>query len=564
MRPGRLLLSCLLPLLLCAAAAAQQPNVLLIIADDLGVDRVGAYATVPDPGHTPRIDALAAQGILFRNAYANPVCSPTRATLLTGRYGFRTGIGLAMNYFLDTFELPASETCLPQALVPAMRSSLTGKWHMGAQKVSGLLHPLLVGFEHHLGVTALIPGFINDGYYLFSKNVDGIESLWSTYNTTDTVDDALAQIGRFGSDPWCLWVTFHAPHAPFHKPPSNLHTFNLPASVSGNIPIHMKAMTEAMDTEIGRMLDSMDPAVLARTIIIFIGDNGTDKPAASPPLNPDKLKGTVYEGGIHVPLIVAGPGIAAGATCSALVNSTDLYATIAEIAGVPHPTATDSVSLVPYFTDPAQRSLRDFAYAEIFQPNGYGPYTSRKRATRGERFKLIWNYTLSDVPSSKELYDLQSDPAETANLLLSPPLSTEAAAALAELTAVLVAQKLPWVVQGYGLAGSGGVPLLEGTGALVGGEHVTLSLTGARPGSPASLVIGLSYILKNFKGGVMVPSPDIMMPGLLTDQLGSVVLGATWPADMPPDLNMYLQCWIADPGGPKGFSASNSLHVSTP
>ncbi|HTE05817.1 MAG TPA: sulfatase-like hydrolase/transferase, partial [Planctomycetota bacterium] len=133
-----------LSLLICTAAAGQQHNVLLLVADDLGVDRVGAYAAVPDPGHTPRIDALAAQGVLFRNAYANPVCSPTRITLLTGKYGFRTGMGLAMNYALDTFEVSPSEVCLPEALAPSYRSFVFGKWHMSTKKVSGLLHPLLV------------------------------------------------------------------------------------------------------------------------------------------------------------------------------------------------------------------------------------------------------------------------------------------------------------------------------------------------------------------------------------------------------------------------------------
>jgi len=552
------------PLLFAATASGQQPNVLLIIADDLGVDRIGAYASVPDPGHTPRIDALAAQGVLFRKAYANPVCSPTRATLLTGRYGYRTGVGLAMNYILDTFELSGAETCLPQALAPAVRSSIVGKWHMSAMNIGGLLHPLLVGFEHHFGSITILDGYIGNAYTNFAKNMDGTEFPTSTYNTTDIVNDALSQIARFGDDPWCLWVAFNAPHAPYHKPPANLHTFTLPPLTNATVPIHTKAMIEAMDTEIGRMLDSMDPAVLANTVVIFVGDNGTDKPAASTPLDPNKLKGTLYEGGIHVPLIIAGPGVAAGAQCEALVNSTDLFATIADIAGLPYATATDSVSLVPYFTDPAQPSLRSFAYAELFQPNGYGPYTSRKRTAVGERFKLIWNYTTSDNPATQELYDLLANPTETLNLLLAPPLAPDAQAAYTALTAVLVEQKLLWAEQGRGLAGTAGIPQLTGNGTLVGGTPVSLALTGARPNAPATMVIGLTYILKNFKGGVMLPAPDFVVPGLMTDAFGSLVIPATWPAGVPGDTDTYYQCWVQDPTAIAGLAASNALHSSTP
>ncbi len=546
------------------AAFGQRHNVLLIIADDLGVDRIGAYAAVPDPGHTPRIDALAAHGVLFQRAYANPVCSPTRATLLTGRFAYRTGIGLAMNYILDTYELAGSEVSLPQVLAPVTRSSIVGKWHLSAQTVGGLLHPLLVGFEHHLGSITILDGFIGNAYTMFSKNIDGIESPATTYNTTDIVNDALSQITAFGNDPWCLWVAFNAPHAPYHKPPANLHTFTLPPLTNATTAIHTKAMIEAMDTEIGRLLDSMDPAVLANTVVIFIGDNGTDKPAASPPIIPDKVKGTLYEGGIHVPLIISGPGVTSGASCAALVNSTDLFATIAELSEAPHDTATDSISLRPYLENPALPSLRNFAYAEIFQPNGFGPYASRRRTALNDRFKLIWNYSLSDTPGTQEFYDLQTNPTETVNLLLSPPLAPDAQAAYAALRAVLVEQKLLWSSQTHGLAGTTGIPTLTGTGTLIAGAPVTLSVEGARPFAPATMVVGLSYIIKNFKGGVMVPAPDLVLSGLMTDEFGSLVLPANWPAGVPSDTNTYYQCWLLDPAGPAGLAASNALRSSTP
>ena len=110
-----------------AQAHDLRPNVLLIVADDLGVDRIGAYQEHPQPAHTPIVDELAADGLLFRNAWSNPTCSPTRATLLTGRYSFRTGVGRAITYAGGTFELPVTEQSLARSLAPAYATAAAGK-----------------------------------------------------------------------------------------------------------------------------------------------------------------------------------------------------------------------------------------------------------------------------------------------------------------------------------------------------------------------------------------------------------------------------------------------------
>ena len=123
-------------------------------------------------------------------------------------------------------------------------------------------------------------------------------------------------------------------------------------------------MLEALDTELGRLLAGIDPAVLAETIVFVVGDNGTAAQATTPPFDPDHAKNTVFEGGINVPFFVSGPGIPAGAECEGLVNLTDLLATVAELTGGGPVTAEDSVSIVPYFSDPTQASLRPWIYSE--------------------------------------------------------------------------------------------------------------------------------------------------------------------------------------------------------
>jgi arylsulfatase A-like enzyme len=548
-----------------AATPAQQHNVLLIIADDMGIDLVNAYGVSPLPAHTPVIDTLAAGGLLFRNAWANPVCSPTRAQILTGRQGFRTGLGKAISYFVEDWELQLDETSLAQVLAPVYRTAAIGKWHLSVASGTGSIHPLLMGFEHHAGTLSVIPGnYIGDDYYHYEKSVDGTTQMSYVYATTDTVNDCLAQIQAF-NQPWFIWLAFNAPHAPFHKPPPKLHTYTLPPTLDNStVPIHVRAMTEAMDTEIGRLLATMDAGVLANTVIIFVGDNGTDKLAVVPPFDKNKAKGSVYEGGVRVPLIIRGPGVPSGAECDGLVCATDLFATIADIAGQPHPTGTDSVSLLPYFSDPGQRSLRPYAYAEFFTPNGIVGKGEWLRAARDLRYKLMWTLDTDVAPApTLALFDLQADPFETVNLLPGPltPDQQQAFAALQEQIALAY---VPWLKDSAGLAGVDGVPALSGNGALDPGAVVSLTLTSARPSAPAMLFIGNSWLHALFKGGFVGPDPDIVVAPLLTSPTGNITILGHWPAALPAGLSLYYQYWIADPAGPKGFSASNNVASVTP
>ena len=227
------LLALLAPLQFPDAAPAQTlrtgpPNILLIVADDLGVDMVGAYGEAPAPPCTPNIDALAAGGMLFRNAWANPICSPTRSAILTGRHAFRTGVGDLVDP--DEPGLTLGELTIPE-LLTGYASSCTGKWHLGGSL--GFLHPNLSGFGHYAGT---LHGQIPT-YSLWPKVIDGQPLVGFGYATTDTTDDAITALQTM-PEPWFLYVAYQAPHAPLHEPcllytspsPRDLSTSRMPSS----------------------------------------------------------------------------------------------------------------------------------------------------------------------------------------------------------------------------------------------------------------------------------------------------------------------------------------------
>ncbi|MEN8159243.1 MAG: sulfatase-like hydrolase/transferase, partial [Myxococcota bacterium] len=251
--------------LLLASAAEARSNFLILVADDFGVDGVGVYSRDDlyghpgegaSPGPTPTLDALAAEGVLFRNAYATPTCSSTRAATLTGRLGFRTGVGRVGG------ELDTAETTLPKLVAATHHSAALGKWHIGGNDVD---HPIDSGFDYYAGG---LGGGVGD-YFSWSKVTNSTSAAAATenghgvYATTDAVDEALARIAAFGDDGWLVWVAFNAPHAPFHVPPAALTT--LPVDDGSSNTLKYEAAVEAMDTEIGRLLAGIPADVLADT-----------------------------------------------------------------------------------------------------------------------------------------------------------------------------------------------------------------------------------------------------------------------------------------------------------
>lgn len=426
------------------APTAASDNVLLLIADDLGVDRIAAYGEHPDPGLTPHLDQLAAEGMLFRNCWSNPYCSATRATIWTGRYCFRTGVGWYINPWADPFGLLGHERTLPRTIARgsdgAVVTALIGKWHVSGMN-QGMIHPNVAGWTHYSGQ----PNNLVNGqdYYDWQEIDDGAARWIHRYATTESVDAALTTIARFGDRPWFVAIGFHAPHFPFHAPPEELHDYTLSGDPNDTPFEHGKAAIQAMDTEIGRLLASIDPDVLARTTVLFVGDNGTDKPLSVAPFLPEHGKPSMFEGGINVPLLAWGSAVTAkGTQCDALVNTSDLFTTVCDLLAVPTPPLgqdplgpVDSVSLLPYLSAPDTPSLREFVYSEKFAPlHGQPPFKQQERAIRDARYKLKVNVKAQ----TEELYDLALDPFEVTDLLLGV-LDDEQSAAYAQLKARLVA-----------------------------------------------------------------------------------------------------------------------------
>lgn len=377
------------------------------------------------------------------------------------------------------------------------------------------------------------------------------------------MDDALGFIQTAGSEPWFLWLGFSAPHSPAHAPPVALQTQTLPADPTHAPALAIRAAMQALDTEIGRLSAGIPADVLARTVVVFLGDNGTWAGASLAPWAAAHAKGTVYEGGLRVPLILSGPGIATNAQVDWPVSGTDLFATLAELAGHPAPSGLDSISLVPALQDPSTPPLRQSMITEWFRPNGSGPSFKRLRAARDDRHKLVRSYNHELLPQATELYDLSVDPLESSNLLASP-LDPAGESSIENLALLLdqLDDSAPWQDLGHGLAGAVGLPDLVATGALQGGEMVSL-LAGDLPASTGGLlVLGLNWLGFPFKGGVVVPTPDLILPGV-TDTLGFLYVRALWPLGVPGGLGIYVQIWAYDVGGPAGLSATSGVTALT-
>jgi len=419
---------------LCWPTMSAANNVVFLIADDIGVDKIAAYGESPTAGPTPNIDALAAQGVSFRNAWAYPVCSPSRASMLTGLHPTRHGVGWYTSPQDPRFStgLDPTQQTLPKLLEAAgIRSEAFGKWHAAGIGPFLNVHPNLTGFSH-------FSGFLWGGvsYFLWPKTVDGSTAYTTKYATTDTADDVIAALG--GSQPFFLWVGFLASHLPYEDPPASLHSVDLTGTpLAGNEILYHQEITESMDSEIGRILAAVD---FSTTTVIFIGDNGTNNDVIEPPFRAGRGKFTVYEGGLNVPLIVAGQAVAVGSRgqmSEALVQGTDLFATILDIAGVGGSTA-DSRSFAPYLSDPMAPSSRKVVYSEGFFPNG-GPIDPTKhwRAARDARYKIVRNGVALD-----EFYDLAADPFEYVNLR-GTPLAPEQQTAYDRLDSAIRAVAAP-------------------------------------------------------------------------------------------------------------------------
>ena len=411
-------------------AAAASGNILLVLADDFGVDLAPFYSypdrieTTPPAPPLPNLTALAQAGIRFRRAWAAPSCSPTRAGILTGRLGFRTGIGAAKKPGRPTLAL--EEVTLPEvfaAAAPGYVLAHVGKWHLS----NGLTDPNLQGWSHYAG---LEPGLGGINYTYWNKVVDGTMTRSRTYATTDIVNEAIAviQAARQQDRPFFLWVGLISVHAPYHKPPNDLHSRDYLPDRGAADRDYLEAMAEAMDAEVGRLLREVD---LARTTVIFLGDNGSEDAVIAPPYDRERAKGTVYQAGVQVPLVIAGEKVKTGGRAVVdLVQTTDLFPTILELGGIaPNQpllagVKTDGISLMPYLRYQRHPNPRRWLYAEDFEMRFDEGW---QRSIRNFQYTLIERFD-----GSREFYNLTADPLQKDDLL-TRPLSLQQQRALTAL-----------------------------------------------------------------------------------------------------------------------------------
>lgn len=399
-----------------------QKNTILIIADDLATDYLGYYPNVGDTVGTPNIRSLLAQGVQFTNAWSNPVCSPTRAALFTGRFAFRTGVGDVISTQasaqLDTAERSVAKLLHDFAPVNYATANV-GKWHLHTPiPIPQRDFPNYMGYDLYSGN---FNGAITD-YFDWQRIKNGVIDSVTNYATTQTVNDAIDWLDTLSTaQPFFLWVAFNAPHSPFHLPPLNLHSYvNLPgttAHINNNPTLYFKAMVQAMDTEIGRLFQYLNANNLRdSTNIIFIGDNGEER-NISQAFDTSHAKGTVYEHGVSVPMIISGPSIVnPGRQSDALVSTPDLFATILELSGFSNwsnfiPAAKlpiDSKSLLPILINDTS-DVREWIFTEQFKVT-VSP--SSGKAIKSKTHKLI-KFDLGNI----EFYDLLLDPNEQNNLV---------------------------------------------------------------------------------------------------------------------------------------------------
>ena len=390
---------------------APRHNILLLIVDDWGIDS----SPIDNLNGTnlpvmPNLESLAATGMRFSNAYALPMCSPTRASILTGRYPFRHGVGSPAGA-----NLPPTETTLAEAMSAHTEFALAsiGKWHLGGGDTGPRDNGGWPYFAGSLG--SGVEDYSNWQKIISVENEPPQSIVSSIYATTDTTNDAINWIQTQADQPWFCWVAYNAAHSPFHDPPSTIAGKANPFAGARGNRNRYEAMLWAMDAEIGRLLDTIDRTT---TEIILIGDNGTPGGVIQAPFTREHSKGTLYDGGTHVPLVINGPSVSSPNTTSdQLVHCADLFPTIMELSGVaPNSLALqlDGISLLPILSGSSteNRPIVCEAFGRNFNQPG--------RAIRKEDYKLIiFDDPNNDTDTARlEFYQLSSDPNEINNLLL--------------------------------------------------------------------------------------------------------------------------------------------------
>ena len=408
----------------------RRPNVLLIITDDQGYGDLG-FDGNPQV-HTARIDALARESVRFRSFYVSPVCSPTRASLMTGRYNYRTGV-------VDTFRgrsmMHPDEVTIAEMLRSAgYRTGIFGKWHLGD---NAPLRPIDQGFQealvHRGGGIGQVSDPPGNGYFNPILEHNGRVEKSEGYCSDVFADAAIRFIEAEASGPFFAYLAFNAPHEPLQVPDQDLKPYlglvptrgtpgvghPLPAAIPTEKTARVYAMVSNIDRNVGRVLDRLDALGLSRdTIVVFLTDNGPQHYRFNAGML--GVKTSVHEGGIRVPCFIRWPGtLEPGRVVEQAAAHIDLAPTLLEACAVakPESVAFDGRSLLPLLKGQAGDWPDRTLYFQWHR--GDVPELHRAFAARSGRYKLVQPKGVEPLPLPEphyELYDMIADPLEQADV----------------------------------------------------------------------------------------------------------------------------------------------------
>lgn len=417
--------------------AADRPNIVLILADDLGYGDVGFNGCQDIP--TPNLDALAESGVRCAHGYSShPFCSPMRAALMAGRYQHRFGYvnNVAFDPHNQVMGLPETEVTVARRLKDAgYRTGMVGKWHLGA---AAPFHPLKRGFDYFYG-------FLGGGHDYFEVDTttqlhenykaaldhNGSPATFDGYLTEVLTDRAIEFINEDRETPYFLYVAYNAPHGPLQAPAEVIARFS---SIEDPRRRTYAAMVFIMDQQIGRLLATLEERDEGKnTLVCFLSDNGGPEKANASDNGPLRgQKGDVFEGGIHVPFLMSMPGTLPAMVYTEPVISFDLAQTAIELAGGEAVGGGDAVNLFPFLLGQRDGAPHDALFWRMAN--------HRRSAVRRGTHKL------DVIDGEPMLFDLDVDLGETHDLAASRPST------VAELSALFEtwnADNLPAFFPGY-------------------------------------------------------------------------------------------------------------------
>lgn len=418
--------------------SSQRPNIILIMTDDQGY---GDFGFTGNPYvQTPTIDRLATEGTLFTNFYVSPVCAPTRSSLMTGKQSIRTGVYDTYNggAIMDTREITIAEMLIKQGYA----TGIFGKWHLGDTYPN---RPSDQGFAQSLIHNAGGMAQVGDPNTYFKEKSYFDATLWKNNQRIETqgycsdvfTDAAIAFMGSNRNQPFFAYLAFNAPHTPLEVPDYYYEKYkdqdlDEVAFVEKGYPVppmtakdredarRVYAMVENIDDNIARIIDKLEKdGLMDNTIIFFLTDNGPQQRRFTAGFR--GTKGTVYEGGVRVPLIVY-PRQNNLERINAPTAHMDIFPTIMEVCGSTYEHDIDGISLTDLFENKPAKFESRIIYHHWTRGH-LTPY--QNMAIRQGDYKLVGHADYDAKIQDFELYNLREDPFEQRNLVLSDPQEAE-------------------------------------------------------------------------------------------------------------------------------------------